>query len=300
MKEDKLIQDWLDQNTSTDELVQLEKVIAYTEKLDIPSRTNKEEAWKNLLENINQESSDNHKILIPERKTDRRWIVWVASIAALFVLGYFGLMDSPEPTIYTTELASTITHSLPDDSKVMLNASSSVSFIEEKWENERMLSLSGEAFFEVNSGSKFTVVTDIGKVSVLGTSFNVFARDNTLQVSTFTGKVKVEKGEQNIILLPGDQLTLNTEKNLWNVNSFNLNQTATWRIGSFYFDLTPLQKVIDELERQFAIEIKVSTDISQRFYSGYFSKSDLTEALQLVFYPMGFNFSVDGNQVNIQ
>ncbi len=300
MKEDKLIQEWLVQNTSADDLAQLEHAIAITETLDTPSKTTKEDAWANLLSNINEESTSNEKVLTPTKKQDKSWMVWIAGIAALFVLGYFGLMDSPEPTIYSTELANTITHSLPDQSNVTMNASSSISFIEDNWEKERMLSLSGEAFFEVEPGSKFTIVTDLGQVSVLGTSFNVFARDNTLQVSTFTGKVKVEKGNQNVILLPGDQLTLDVGKDLWKADSFNLNQTATWRIGSFYYDLTPLQKVVDELERQFAIKINVSTDISERIYSGYFSRSDLEEALQLVFLPMGFNFSVDGNQVNIQ
>jgi transmembrane sensor len=41
------------------------------------------------------------------------------------------------------------------------------------WSKERTLSLEGEAFFEVQKGSKFSVVTSDGIVEVLGTSFDV-------------------------------------------------------------------------------------------------------------------------------
>lgn len=299
MKEDKLIQEWLSKETSADNFDQLEKAIAMSENLHVPEKTSHEDAWAGLLDSINTNSSDNEHLMTPAHP-NRRWMAWVASIAAIFVLGYFGLRDIPTPSVYSTESASTITHTLPDNSVVTLNANSSISVIEENWADNRVLSLSGEAFFEVSPGSKFTVLTDMGEISVLGTSFNVFVRESELQVSTFTGKVKVEKGGNSIFLEKGDQLSLATKEDTFTATQFNLNQVATWRTGSFHFNSTPLQKVIDELERQFAIEIEVASDISQSIYSGFFSKTDLKEALQLVFVPMGMKFEVDGNKVNVQ
>nr|WP_255552120.1 FecR domain-containing protein [Roseivirga sp. E12] len=210
------------------------------------------------------------------------------------------MQGTPEPSIYSTDLADNITHTLPDNSMVTINAQSSISLIEENWGKSRSLRLNGEAFFEVEPGSKFTVTTNLGEISVLGTSFNIFSRDDELIVSTFTGKVEVKDKDRLVILEKGDQLTYRPTEELWRIDNFNLNETATWRTGAFYFDTTPLQKVIDELERQFDIKINVSIDLRDRFYSGYFSKTDLTEALQLVFVPMGLTIEVEGNQVNVQ
>ena len=55
----------------------------------------------------------------------------------------------------------------------------------------RKVSLEGEAFFEVNPGKKFEVVSKFGKTIVLGTSFNIYSRNSSYQVTCMTGKVKV-------------------------------------------------------------------------------------------------------------
>lgn len=300
MKEDKLVQDWLSNEVSADEIAEMERLIAFTENLTVPEKKTKSEAWNDVLGKINEESTDNEVILIPEKQTSRKWIAWVASIAALFLVGYFSMQETPEPSIYSTELADNLTHTLPDNSIVTMNAQSSISLMEENWATERTLRLNGEAFFEVERGSKFTVATDLGEISVLGTSFNVFVRGEELVVSTFSGKVRVADKDQEVVLEKGDQLTYVPNENVWTVSNFNKNETATWRTGAFYFDTTPLPKVIGELERQFDIKFNVNTDLSNRFYSGYFSKTNLTEALQLVFVPMGLTAEVDGNQVNVQ
>lgn len=300
MKEDKLIQEWLSKETSADNFDQLEKAIALSESLDVPEKTSHEDAWAGLLDKINTETSDNERLMVPVRQSNKRWMVWAASIAAIFVLGYFSLRNMPTPSVYSTESANILAHTLPDNSIITLNANSSISLIEENWTDNRVLSLIGEAFFEVSPGSKFTVLTDMGDISVLGTSFNVFVRENELQVSTFTGVVKVEKDGKSILLEKGDQLSFTTKKERWSTTQFNFNQVATWRSGAFHFNSIPLQKVVDELERQFAIEIEVASDISQSIYSGFFSKTDLNEALQLVFVPMGMTFEIDGNKVNVQ
>lgn len=300
MKEDKLIQEWLSKETSADNFDQLEKAIAMSENLEVPEKTSHEDAWAGLLESINESASDNEVLMVPVLRSNKRWMVWAASIAAIFVLGYFSLRDMPTPAVYATESAATLAHTLPDNSIITLNANSSITLIEEKWDDNRVLSLSGEAFFEVSPGSKFTVLTDLGEVSVLGTSFNIYVRENDLHVSTFTGLVKVERGDNSILLEKGEQLLLNMKQEDWSALKFNLNQVATWRTGAFYFDSSPLQNVVDELERQFDIEIEVTQDISQSIYSGFFSKTDLKEALQMVFIPMGMKVEIEGNKVNVQ
>ncbi|OEK06230.1 FecR family protein [Roseivirga misakiensis] len=299
MKEDKIINQWLQEEKAAENFQQLEKAIALSQNLEVPAKKSHNDAWADLLDKINTESSSNERVLVPEKPSYKRILYYAAGLIGIILISYFGLQNTPEPTIYTTALAVTESKLLPDYSEVTLNASSTISLMEANWDQERTLSLSGEAFFEVTPGSKFTILTDLGEISVLGTSFNVYVRENLLRVATFSGKVKVESGENSAILSKGDELTFNSEKQEWVVNKFSENQTATWRSGSFHFESTPLDKVIEALERQFAIEIEIDRDVDQNFYSGYFSKSDLKEALQLVFTPMGMQFKIDGKKVNV-
>lgn len=300
MKDERLIQDWLSDQDVT-KVAALEKAIALTEKLEVPSKTDKALAWGNLLDRINEETHDNQKVLVPHKRSNR-WLIWVASTAAIFLIGYFGLKNTPQPALYSTEATASMSQTLPDNSIVVLNANSEISYVEKHWDNNRTIHMEGEAFFDVQKGTQFTVVTDIGNIKVLGTSFNVFARENGLEVSCATGKVVVEAGGKEVILNPGNKAVFTPSEEGGSLESqpVNINEIGSWRSGDFYYELTALQKVIDEMERQFGIEIIVSTDVSQRFYSGYFSNSDLKEALQLVFVPMGLTYVMDENQVTVQ
>lgn len=306
MKEDKLIQDWLSKEVSATDVAEMERLIGFTEKLSVPENKAKAEAWADILGKINEETTDNQVILIPEKQENRKWIVWAVSIAAIFLAGYFGMVQLEKPSVYSTASTNTTSHNLPDNSVVTLNSESSVSVLENRWDTDRKVKLEGEAFFEVEPGSKFTVVTDYGEVTVLGTSFNVYARPTGFEVTCKTGTVKVLYQDQETILTPGYKAYYTefskpfVQINSLNVTKVNTDQIGAWREGNFYYDGINLQEVIDEMERQFDIEIEVSANMSGLFYNGYFSKSNLTEALQLVFVPMGLTFEVEGNQVKVQ
>ena len=297
MKEDKVINDWLSKELSAEELTQMERVISFTGILEAPHKTSKEEAWNSLLSRIESEPKENERILVAESKKKNPWL-WVASAAIIFLIAYFNFFENDSLISKTAPAGELLTITLPDNSKVTLNSKTTLSYKENGFEKNRWIALKGEAFFEITPGSTFKVVTENAVVSVLGTSFNLYNRGDALKVSVFGGKVEVASNAQSVVLTEGQETFL--KKGDLYVEEFNPSQTATWRIGSFYFNTEPLSNVIEELERQFDIEIKVKADINERFYSGYFSKANLTEALQLVFVPMGISYQTEGNQVTIE
>jgi len=72
----------------------------------------------------------------------------------------------------------------------------------------------------------------------------------------------------------------------------------TWTTDEFYFHNAPLSSVVEELERQFDVDIFLDTD-SGRFYTGYFRRSNLTDALNLVCIPLDLKWSYRGELVVI-
>lgn len=302
MEKDDLIENWLELETSPEEREEMERIIALTEKLDVPATKTKAAAWNDLMGAINEESPDNERVLVTEKKTNSRWLVYALSIAAALVLGYFTLIDNSNSGMvsFETATAQIITETLPDQSEVTLNAGSFISYNSDNWPTARAVELKGEAFFEVSKGNTFTVDTELGRVTVLGTSFNVYHRDKDFNVACFTGSVQVNINADQVVLKPGQKATIDTQSGRLMVQDFNPQLSATWRIGEFYFDAVELTKVIRELERQFNIKIEVTGDISDRFYSGFFSTQNLAEALQLVFVPMGLSSQVNGSIVTVQ
>lgn len=159
---------------------------------------------------------------------------------------------------------------LPDGSQVKLNAASNLAYAA-NWEEERRVSLEGEAFFEVEKGKTFTVGTDAGAVEVLGTSFNVRVRDGALRVECFTGKVRVTnaKGKELAILQPG-QFVENRREDNPQVGTFAVDK-ADWRDGFYDYKGTPFPEVIREVENQLGIKIEYPEELKERNFLGSFS-----------------------------
>ena len=114
---------------------------------------------------------------------------------------------------FDTQIANRENIELPDDSQVVLNSNSTLTFNERNWTDNREVKLSGEAFFKVAKGKKFDVITESGTVSVLGTEFNVKQRQNYFEVACFEGLVAVRMDEEFVKLHPGE----NIKNNRWEV-----------------------------------------------------------------------------------
>jgi ferric-dicitrate binding protein FerR (iron transport regulator) len=150
---------------------------------------------------------------------------------------------------------------LADGSIVNLNANSSLKYPEEFTGATREVELSGEAFFDIakDASHPFTVHTPFEDVSVLGTSFNVraYASETNSEVSVATGKVKVDNGTANQILLPNEKVVVNHSTGTMDQQiTENLNENA-WLTKSMVFENAPMPEVLDDLESYFNIEFTV-------------------------------------------
>jgi transmembrane sensor len=300
-KNNDFIKDWLEGKISPDELKskrksedelvkEFDELITRSSHLKMPESISKDQAWKNFTARVSETTTHKKAKVV---KMDR-WIpLSIAASVSLLIVAFFAFSK----TEVATQFAETKVHVLPDGSEVTLNADSKIAFRKVVWSSNRVVSLEGEAFFNVKKGSSFVVETEQGTVTVLGTSFNVNTRSNGFEVACFTGKVNVAVDDKSVMLTKGLETKLMKGK-LTEAQSFDDQQT-TWRDGDFHFASQPLSVVFDELERQFNIKIIFSGDSTKR-YSGKFSNKDLNEALEIVLQSMQLTHHREGNRIIVK
>jgi transmembrane sensor len=248
----------------------------------LPRHTKSEEAWKRLLTSIhtgNQAARQNTRSLKP--------YLYATAATILLLIGFTFMRYYFNEITISCQNAQNVLTTLPDGSTVKLNASSTIKYKRYGWKKDRTVYLKGEAFFKVNKGKTFEVITPNGKVTVLGTSFNVYARQYKLNVVCKTGKVLVE-ANNSVILLPGMKATTEKNRHLL-LEKVNTEQETSWQHGEFWYNNAPLTEVFAEIERQFDVELKHS-GLEQRKYTGYFNTQSLQNSLIGVCDPMQLHF----------
>lgn len=149
---------------------------------------------------------------------------------------------------------------LPDGSQIWLNAGSSVTYPIAFTGNERKVSMTGEAYFEISHDATrpFYVAKGDVQVQVLGTHFNVNAYDDEpeLKVTLLEGSVNVQQGEQRMQLKPGQQAQVNGVITL--VDKANIEEVMAWKNGRFYFSDADITEVMRQLSRWYDVEIRFS------------------------------------------
>ncbi|TRX61717.1 DUF4974 domain-containing protein [Fulvivirga sp. M361] len=274
-----------------------------------------------LYENVLRKSDLNYN------KEERRKTVPIGLIAAasiiLSVLVLVGIWRSPglnerkSVVVYEsvikekkTSNGQKLSFKLPDGTKVILNAASTISYSVPFMRENREVKLEGEAFFDVVEDRKkpFTVITSNFSATVLGTSFNVFAYQNETEhtLSLLTGKVKVESpyasndGPQ--ILEPGHQIKFDIESNNFSRQTFNPQLITGWKDGIITFKDADFAKVISTLERWYGVEIAIINEnkMKERQFSGTFEKKSLEHVLQVLSFSGGFSFSIKDKAVIIE
>lgn len=174
---------------------------------------------------------------------------------------------------------------LPDGTKVWLNASTKLRYPERFANDHRSVELDGEAFFEVVPGKiPFYVKTKEQRIEVLGTSFNISAyeEDGETLTTLVNGSVKVSHLdlEMDLLLNPGQQAVLNNDKML--KKEVEVSDYIAWKNGLFVFNDTPLSLIVKQLQRWYNFD-SVQGDIPDLHFNGGISRNvRLSEVLEML------------------
>ena len=182
--------------------LKLKRGLEVKSDLDRPIKT----SYTKIKQRISQKENYN---VIPLYK---KWFVGIAA-SLLIMFGLFKFSSS-NSVIEETSYGEQRTVELLDGSEVILNSKSKITYDKKSWNQKRELRLVGEAFFKVEKGEKFSVITSNGIVNVLGTEFNVISKKNYFDVICYEGKVSVDTNKDNYILLPSNGIRVRDNKPL--------------------------------------------------------------------------------------
>ncbi|MCB0685394.1 MAG: FecR domain-containing protein [Saprospiraceae bacterium] len=217
------------------------------------------------------------KILTSDRQKSRRKVLALLSTAAAILLLFYiifpfsskSAISSAITQIDSTKPGEIRTITLSDGTLVTLNGNSSITYPQNLDKvAQRLVSITGEVYFEVqHNDTPFRVDMNHGKVTVLGTKFNVNARTSQPRISLVDGKVNVQapSGEE-LILLPGQSADIGSKIRM---STSDVVAISSWKDHLWTFKNTPLTQLIEKLHDDFGITVHVSdTSIKNRVISG--------------------------------
>ena len=195
---------------------------------------------------------------------------------------------------------------LPDGTEVALNYESQIVYTPKLYnKQERKIRFDGEGFFKISKDRKhpFIIHAKGLQVNVLGTTFNLSARNNdtmaelTLEegsvrlVSIMTGK--------NVLLAPNQKATLNyATGNITITNNSENSKVAPWRKGDLIFRNEKLKIVLKALENNYNCQIKIDCEnCLEDIFTGTLSISDINEALEVLEKSYHFKTSIKGKEI---
>ena len=193
---------------------------------------------------------------------------------------------------------------LADGTKVWLNAASSISYPTSFSAAARVVTLRGEAYFEVtkNKHAPFIVKTDFQEVQVLGTHFNVNAYDDEGITTTtlLEGAVRLKSGLNTKVLKPGEQALVNKNAGeIALVPDVDMEKVVAWKNGVFSFNNENLQSIMRQISRWYNVEVVYADNIPQEKYFGEISRNSKLSEVCKILELNNLTFEIDGRTLKV-
>ncbi|WP_119080657.1 FecR domain-containing protein [Chitinophaga alhagiae] len=222
--------------------------------------------------------------------------------------------DGPETyNTITTPPGGQYQVTLPDGSRVWLNAASSLRYPVRFLQHARQVELSGEAYFEVNKQTgqvgnaavkrPFLVQARGQQVEVLGTHFNInaYTEEGAIRTTLLEGSVRVRNTPgQPVLLQPGQMAVNGGGQEAIRVMAADVNDVMAWKKGLFIFNNENIRDIMTRLARWYNIEVRYEGDMTGVAFQGNYQRSrDLVNLLRTIEQTNSVRFKIEGNKVTV-
>ena len=300
-----LLTRWLSISKQNRELYdQIKKVNYLKDQVEIKNTINKDTEWNSLYNRIARKKKYSISNFLQNAKDLQiykyRRVIFALSAIFLFILVSIPLYNY----FFSSELVRIITDNgerqtviLPDQSKVVLNSGSKLVYPELFSDEKRSVRLNGEAFFNIRKNNvPFVVESENATITVLGTQFNVWNRENKTRVVVKEGQVLLnsKKDSKNFVQLYENQMScvLNGKKP---ENPINVDVAIylDWMENKLIFEKTPLSEVIPEVERFYNVSIKLDQKLEERLLTARFADQSIETILSKICLVFDAEYSYD-------
>ncbi|NWJ50074.1 MAG: FecR family protein [Bacteroidetes bacterium] len=236
-----------------------------------------------------------------------------------------------------TTLGSRAVTTLPDGSRVWLNAGSRLDYNLDFGQKTRIVKLIGEAFFDVKTDSSKPFVVKAGKLAIkaYGTAFNVkaYPEENSITTTLVRGKVVIA-GKDNsdkdfaINLKPNDKVAFYND-NSQRINALNkvhdLNNQAqqsvpvllkdinavkeaeiktelytSWKDERWVIEKRDIESLLSDFERRYNIKIQIGSDeIKKYHFTGTLQNETIEQVLVILRHTIPLKYKVEKGLITI-
>jgi ferric-dicitrate binding protein FerR (iron transport regulator) len=279
---------------------------------------------------LNYQQSFNHQK--PTKKLSRVW--WSVAASLLLIIGaavYFSTNRQPVKNIsyaYATQAGEKKEIILPDGSKVLLNAKSSIKLDKDFNLSNRNILLEGEAFFDVkhDKSKAFKVFTTDFHINVLGTAFNVkaYPDEATSEATLIRGLITMQTtGDMGIITLkPSQKVTfyknriiektqasakrkINANRPEITINHYQLTKENTvletaWTQNKLEIYDQDFAQLKPTLEKWYNVKIVfIDPEVQKYRFTATFSNESIAQVLEALKQVENFKYEIKENQISI-
>ncbi|HEX9513053.1 MAG TPA: FecR domain-containing protein [Puia sp.] len=221
-------------------------------------------------------------------------------------LAYNAGTASTSETIYntlTTQRGNQYQLTLPDGTRVWLNAASSITYPTRFTGISRTVSITGEAYFEIakNPSQPFHVKADGLEVAVLGTRFNIntYPDEPASRTTLVDGSVRVTSGQTSRVLEPGQQAHIKDGIQL--VSNADIEQALAWKNGLVKLTGASIREVMRQVSRWYDVDVEYQGDLDKAVFIGIVSRQqNLAKFLEVLEATGSVHCSLDNKKIIVK
>ena len=193
---------------------------------------------------------------------------------------------------------------LADGTKVWLNAASSLKFPTAFTGSERVVELTGEAYFEVahNSKQPFKVKTANQIVQDIGTQFNVnsYADEDAAATTLVEGSVIIFDAGRQTMIKPGQQYLLKANGVPEVRNDVDIDEVTAWKNGLFQFNNADIKTIMRQISRWYNVDVEYSGQVPASTYHGRISRNSNASAVLKILELSGIDFTIERGKIIVK
>lgn len=226
-----------------------------------------------------------------------------ASVLIFFAIKLYINVDDKDLVLISNNEPETQYYHLPDNTRITLLPGSEVTYNNDSFMSNRLLSVKGKAFFEVTSNKDypFRVNTNNNiEITVTGTKFFVNTQgcsnneENRFETFLKEGRVSVksQKGDTIIYMLPGDIVIADASLKLTKLSGAQDPQDLKKIFSYLCFKNEKMGNVLSKLEHYYNVTFKYDSNIDTLLFTGDLNEENLKTTLNLFKYSMDMQYTV--------